>query len=113
MKFVKIQDWMFLNANKKSKNMGKLKNSITSGEGNLAGFLGEEIIKFDLGEKCTECNTYDYDIILKNKIKIDVKTKRTTVEPLDYYECSVAEYNTKQKCHVYAFVRVDIDKKMS
>ena len=37
---------------------------------------------------------------------IDVKTKRTTVTPKPDYDCSVAAFNTKQKCDKYVFVRV-------
>ena len=50
-------------------------------------------------------NTYDYDILVDG-YKVDVKTKQTTVKPKPFYECSVANYNTRQLCDVYAFVRV-------
>jgi hypothetical protein len=89
-----------------SEAMGKLRNSITSGEGNLAGFIGEEMVASFLGAK--RDNTYDYDLIF-NGIKIDVKTKRTTVVPQDHYECSVADFNTKQNCDWYVFTRVAND----
>ena len=88
----------------KARKMGKLKNSITQGEGNIAGFLGEEVANALI--KGEVSNTYDYDIIYKT-IKYDVKTKRCTSPPKNYYECSVAAYNTKQKCDRYAFVRIE------
>ena len=88
----------------KARQMGEINNSITRGDGNIAGFLGEEIankiIKGDIN------NTYDYDII-KDGVTYDVKTKRCTSEPKPYYECSVAAYNTKQKCDHYIFVRIE------
>jgi len=90
-------------AKMKAEEMGELNNSITSGEGNIAGFIGEEIVKNYINAK--EANTYDYDLI-KESIKIDVKTKRTGVVPLPCYEASVADYNPNQKCDVYVFVRV-------
>jgi len=96
-------------ATKKAEEMGKLNNSITSGQGNIAGFVGEEIARQILGG--TERNTYDYDLVTANGLTVDVKTKRTTVAPKDYYECSVAAFNTKQKCDYYAFVRVHNDLK--
>ena len=37
---VKITKTMLTRAKKKAKEMGVIKNSILSGEGNLAGFLG-------------------------------------------------------------------------
>ena len=47
------------------------------------------------------------DIVDKNDIKYDVKTKRCTSEPKPYYDCSVANFNTKQQCDRYVFVRVE------
>ena len=84
-------------------NMGTLQNSITKGQGNVHGFLGEIITSKFLKSKLN--NTYDYDII-HNNLKIDVKTKRVTTPPRDYYECSVASLNTKQLCDIYVFTRV-------
>ena len=101
---IKITEEMKKSAWRKAREMGEISNSITRGDGNIAGFLGEEvansIIKGDIN------NTYDYDII-KNDIKYDVKTKRCTSEPRDYYECSVAAFNTKQRCDHYVFVRIE------
>ena len=107
MKEVKITPKIIERAKAKAKDLGKLKNSITSGKGNLVGFIGEEIAMSCLGGELT--NTYDYDLVLEDGTKVDVKTKSTTVAPLPYYDCSVAAYNTKQKCDAYAFVRVKKD----
>jgi hypothetical protein len=43
MKEVIVSDKMFLAARKKSIELGKLKNSILNGNGNLTGFIGEFI----------------------------------------------------------------------
>jgi hypothetical protein len=103
MQEISITDNMFIDAREQSIKLGKLKNSIRNGDGNLIGFLGEYITNNILCGTLT--NTYDYDIIL-NDIKIDVKTKATTVKPLDTYECSIAEFNCKQECDVYVFTRI-------
>ncbi len=103
---VNITEEMINLAEDKVNEMGKLNNSILKGSGSLAGFIGEQIFMNVLGGEWK--NTYDYDVIVEDK-KIDVKTKQTTVEPKPYYECSVASYNTKQKCDTYAFVRVKKD----
>jgi len=87
--------------------IGVLKNSITSGEGNLAGFVGEVILAETI--KARHDNTYDYDLVSEGGATIDVKTKRTNYEPKEDYDCSVAAFNTKQKCDYYAFVRVKND----
>ena len=83
--------------------MGELRNSITKGQGNLHGFLGEIITSKFLKSKLS--NTYDYDII-HNNLKIDVKTKRVTTPPQDFYECSVACLNIEQLCDIYVFTRI-------
>tara|TARA_R100000152_G_C6778909_1_gene210013 strand:+ start:3203 stop:3685 length:483 start_codon:yes stop_codon:yes gene_type:complete len=101
---VKITEDMKKRAWQKSREMGKLNNSITKGEGNIAGFLGEEIANTLVKGNIT--NTYDYDIIKDGK-KYDVKTKRCTGKPRDYYECSVAAFNTRQDCDSYVFVRIE------
>ena len=104
MQEVEITDEMLLEARKSAKELGKLNNSIEKGAGNLAGFLGEIIVRETFGYKSE--STYDYDLVDQSGLKIDVKTKRTTVTPKPNYECSVAAFNTKQKCDKYVFVRV-------
>jgi hypothetical protein len=101
---IEITPAMLEHAKKKASEMGKLKNSITSGTGNLAGFLGEEIVKEYLHIP-TDDNTYQYDIV-HNGLRLEVKTKQTTVEPKAYYDCSIAAFNTKQDCDYYIFTRI-------
>ena len=95
---------------KDSQDMGKLRGSITEGEGNIAGFIGE----YSVHEKLLLSEikrTKDYDLIYKNFL-IDVKTKRTTV---DYckptYEASISDYNPNQLCDIYIFTRVNMEKR--
>ena len=86
-----------------SNDMGALRNSITHGDGNIAGFIGEIIFcDFIKGE---HSNTYDYDVV-KDGEKWDVKTKRCTSPPKSFYECSVANFNTSQACDNYCFMRI-------
>jgi hypothetical protein len=104
---IEITEEMKRRAWRKAREMGKLNNSITKGDGNIAGFLGEEVANSVIGGTVT--NTYDYDIISGDQqlITWDVKTKRCTSPPKDYYDCSVAAFNTKQKCDRYVFVRIE------
>ena len=90
-------------AQRKSDEMGKLKNSIRSGAGNLIGFVGELAVCAYL--KILPCNTYDYDVIYRN-VTLDIKTKECTSPPKSFYECSIASFNTTQKCKAYVFTRV-------
>lgn len=107
MREIEITTEIIDNARLKAKELGLLRNSITRGKGNLVGFIGEEIALSCLGGEAT--NTYDYDLVLEDGTKVDVKTKSTSVTPLSHYDCSVAAYNTKQRCDAYAFVRVKND----
>jgi hypothetical protein len=106
MKHIKILKEDIELARKMSDNMGALNNSITKGQGNIIGFLGEIIVAQYL--EITLNNTYDYDLIYNDK-KIDVKSKKVSSPPRDYYECSVAALNIKQKCDLYVFTRIKND----
>ena len=88
-----------------------LKGSITNGQSNIYGALGEVIVYDYFKDKkynIIKQNTYDYDLII-NGYKVDVKTKKTTVTPLSHYLCSISDFNTKQKCDYYFFLRVKND----
>lgn len=101
---VEITDDMLLAARAKATEMGKLNNSILRGGGSVAGFLGEQIVLKVLGGEWK--NSYDYDIIMDDGNKVEVKTKQTSAVPKPFYDCSISNFNTKQKCDVYAFTRV-------
>jgi hypothetical protein len=105
---VAITEDMKASAKEKTAEMPNLKNSVMNGERNYIGFLGEEVAKKVLS--ATTKNTYDYDLVLSDGTTVDVKSKRTTVEPKPHYDCTVFGFNTKQKCDYYAFVRIDEDR---
>ena len=83
---------MINRASKKAKSLGSIKNSILKGGGNLAGYLGEEAVAAYINAEIISCNDgddkYNYDI-WKNSRRIEVKTKRRTVQPLDYFDVSI------------------------
>lgn len=108
---VEVTPDMIERSQSRAVSMGCLNNSIEKGAGNLAGFLGEEVANKVLSG--TISNTYDYDLVSDvrgRQVKVDVKTKRCTSPPKSYYDCSVAAFNTKQKCDYYAFVRIEYRK---
>lgn len=91
-----------------AKEMGTLRGSFLKGEGNVRGMIGELVLANQLSVRHKSDNTnfsYHYDLKYKG-MKIDVKTKGCTSKPLDTYEASVNGWNTKQKCDVYYFARV-------
>ncbi|MDB4817006.1 hypothetical protein OAH58_00310 [bacterium] len=101
---INVTEEMIESCKEKANEIGKLKNSITQGEGNLSGILGEYIAHQHLPNSIWK-NTYDYDLIEDNK-KIDVKTKRRSSHPRIFYDCSVAETSLHQDCDEYIFVSV-------
>lgn len=108
---VKIKPQWMRTALKESKDLGALRQSITKGAGNAAGFIGELVVANYLGIK--KKNTYQYDLIEPEKCSTyDVKTKRCKSKPLPTYTVSVCALNPNQKCDAYIFVRVtnELDK---
>ena len=94
-------------ARQRAEELGVLRNSITSGQSNVYGMVGEEVIKDYLG--CTySTDIHNYDLVSPAGVKIEVKTKKTAMQvpPKSHFECSVCNYNAKQRCDVYLFVRV-------
>jgi hypothetical protein len=96
-------------AEERAADLPLLNNSIRKGEGALVAYIGEALVLHLEGGEIKD--TRDYDLIDRNGIKIDVKTKERKVAPLPHYNCTVAAFNTKQKCDRYAFVNVLKDMK--
>ncbi len=105
---------MIDNAVKKAEELGSINNSITSGRGNLAGYLAEIALTKYLDCKNISCDKgrdkYDYDLI-KDGRKIDVKTKRRTVDPKPFFEVSIAGTSKHQKTDTYAFISITFKEK--
>lgn len=81
----------------------RLNNSITAGEGNLSGAIGEVMVRQYYNG--IQQNTYDYDLLI-GRYKIDVKTKRYTAKftPTPKWNLNVPDFNTTQKCDYYCFL---------
>ena len=84
--------------------LGGIKNSITRGDGNYAGRLGELALARHLGVDVEDSK--DYDIIYEGK-KIEVKTKRRAVEPKPDYTVNIAATSLHQKPDIYAFLSME------
>lgn len=109
-----FNDEMIQDAYEKAKKLGSISNSITSGAGNTAGYLSEIALSKDIGAKNISCNTgdskFDYDL-LHNNLKIEVKTKRRTVDPRLEFDVSIAETSVHQQTDIYAFTSITFKKK--
>jgi hypothetical protein len=87
-----------------------LNGSVTEGEGNEVGALGEIIVLDYYGERAEYVGDYNYDLIIKGK-KVDVKTKKQNVPPKSHHTYNIFAFNTKQKCDYYCFVVILSDIK--
>jgi hypothetical protein len=101
---VDITPAMVAEAERLAAELPVLNHSIREGEGTVYGFLGEVVFRKGVGGR--QANTYDYDIVMKSGVTVDVKTKMVRSMPRPHYECSVTAGHTGQDCDVYAFVRV-------
>jgi len=103
-----IPDKVIKIAEDKAQKLGVLKNSIEKGGGNIAGYLGQLLVKLYLDG--IDDDTYDYDV-MKDNIRYEIKTKRCKFKPREDYACSVCAKNARQDCDYYVFVRVTYDYK--
>ena len=114
-KFISIpwDDRMVTRARKTANQLGKINNSILKGGGNAAGYLGEEAVAAYIKAEIISCNDgndkYDYDIWSNDERRIEIKTKRRTVEPRDYYDVSVAKTSAHQRPDLYIFVSIQFE----
>tara|TARA_Y100000310_G_C20587276_1_gene766130 strand:+ start:546 stop:1025 length:480 start_codon:yes stop_codon:yes gene_type:complete len=104
MKKFKISQQALRRIKTRAEKLPLLNNSIRNGEGAMVAYIGEEVVNRVLEGEIKD--TYDYDLIYGDQIKVDVKTKERTVSPRQNYNCTVADFNTKQDCDEYAFVSV-------
>jgi hypothetical protein len=100
---------MLKNAQSLSVSMGELRNSITGGGGNFAGFLGELALANHI--KAKRDDDYGHDLMYRGR-RIEVKTKRRTVDPCDHYEGSVALASSHQTPDYYAFMSITYDNRL-
>ena len=107
---------------RKAAKLGALNNSITQGQGNAAGYLGEEAVASYLAAKIVSSEEgiqkYNHDLLLYDMqcpegIRAEVKTKRRTVEPQEHYEVSVAQTSLHQKPDIYIFVSLQFKTKLN
>jgi len=87
----------------KAEYTGILNNSIRKGEGNVVGGIGQIAVESVI-EGAVSAETYDYDLITQNGLRLEIKTKDRTVIPRPHYECSIAASNPYQNADQYIFV---------
>jgi hypothetical protein len=88
-----------------------LKNSITNGESQVHGALGELIAMqvLQLRENHVDyVGHYDYDLICNGK-RIDVKTIKSNHEPKDEYNANISAFNHTQQTDYYLWCYVSLD----
>lgn len=89
---------------KKAEEINSLRNSVTKGDGSVASQMGE-IASCRYFDSKYGYSNYDWDF-LYSKLRVEVKTRRTTVEPLGTHNAGTFDFNTKQDCDIYLFTRI-------
>ena len=107
MKELEFNNEMIRRATEWAENLGGIYNSITSGDGNFAGRLGELAFANYIGEEVKDNKDFD---VVHNGEKLEVKTKRRAVAPLPYYEGSVAMTSEHQRPDRYVFMSLQFEK---
>ena len=108
MKIIPHTKEMIKEAQEWGKSLGAIKNSIVRGRGNMAGKLGELAFSAYIGSPLEDRS--DYDMIHGGE-RLEIKTKRRTVPPLQDYDVSVAPTSTHQKADRYVFISIEFDRK--
>lgn len=106
---IKIDDADILYAENRSKLVGVMSGSRTSGKGNVIGFLGELIVSRIY--EVPLCDTFNYDLIVGGT-RVDVKTKSCSSPPKSHYKCSVMSYQLKNDVDGYIFARANLSAKI-
>jgi hypothetical protein len=87
-----------------AENLGGIYNSITRGDGNYAGRLGELALAKHLNVEVEDHKDYD---LIYNDSKVEVKTKRRATKPKSNYTVNIAETSKHQKPDKYAFLSLE------
>ena len=95
---------MIRTATEWAENLGGIYNSITKGDGNYAGRLGELALAKHLGVEVEDHKDYD---LIYNDSKVEVKTKRRATKPKPNYTVNIASTSRHQKPDTYAFLSVE------
>jgi hypothetical protein len=104
MKEVEVDSDIVKIAHEKAKKLGVVRRSITKGDGNFVGFIGEHLAQSVYGGELI--NTFKYDLVLPDGRRLDIKTKLTGYLPKPDYDCSVTDFQIDYDCDGYIFVRV-------
>ena len=99
-----VDDKIIREATEWAENLGGIYNSITRGDGNYAGRLGELALAKHLGVEVEDHKDYD---LIYNDSKVEVKTKRRATKPKPNYTVNIASTSRHQKPDTYAFLSLE------
>jgi hypothetical protein len=107
---VKVDKDTRLLAYEDARKMGKLDGSLTRGNGNNIGMLGERIVHRYLGGERVGDTRYSCDIVLPDGRTVDVKTGAGRSRPEPHYAARIYASEDQReklahKCDCYFFVR--------
>ena len=88
-----------------------MKTRASSSSSSFASFSPGASTRTYSGWSVSSSWLYDYDFILPDGTKVDVKTKKRTVSVQGNYNATVADFNTTQDCDIYYFVSLIWDNR--
>ena len=104
MQSLKFNQKMIGQASQWANDLGGIKNSITRGDGNYAGRLGELALAKHLSVEVEDHK--DYDLIYNGEM-VEVKTKRRATKPKSNYTVNIAATSKHQNPDKYAFLSLE------
>ena len=104
MQSLKFNQKMIDQASQWANDLGGIKNSITKGDGNYAGRLGELALAKHLNVGVEDHKDYD---LIYNDLRVEVKTKRRATKPKPNYTVNIASTSRHQKPDSYAFLSLE------
>ena len=106
---------MQVQAKRLADRLGSLNNSVTKGRGNAVGYFGEQAVARYLGATVMSSDLgvakYNHDLMIGD-LRIEVKTKRRTVDPRKGFEVSLSDTSMHQSPDFFAFVSVTFGRKV-
>lgn len=103
---VQITKEMIEEAIQRASEVPLLQNSDTKGHGSKIAALSDLMVQKTWGGRIASDMSYDFDWISPKLYLFEIKSKERNVEPKPWYNCSVKEYNTEQKCDYYLFTSI-------
>lgn len=103
---VQISNDMISEALERAAQIPILNNSDTNNHGTKIAALSDLMVQKTWGGRIVSDMSFDFDWISPKLFLFEIKSKERNVVPQPWHNCTVKEYNTKQKCDYYLFTSI-------